>query len=65
MLSLAYFDGGEYSKLVSTEDFDIHTHNAKLFGIYDGQGDNRKTDKRTSKNTNLRSSLRWLVPTEE
>ena len=36
--SLSYFDGGEYSKLVSTEGFDIHTHNAKLFGIYDGQG---------------------------
>ena len=36
---LAYFDGGEYSKLVSKEDFDIHTHNAKLFGIYDGQGE--------------------------
>jgi len=35
---LAYFDGGEYAKLVSTEGFDIHTHNAKLFGIYDGQG---------------------------
>ena len=35
---LAYFDGGEYSKLVSTPGFDIHTHNAKLFGIYDGQG---------------------------
>ena len=35
---LAFFDGGEYSKLVSTPGFDIHTHNAKLFGIYDGQG---------------------------
>ena len=41
---LAYFDGGEYSKLVSTNDFDIHTHNAKLFGIFDGQG---KIDKKT------------------
>ena len=41
---LAYFDGGEYAKLVSTEGFDIHTHNAKLFGIYDGQG---KIEKRT------------------
>ena len=35
---LAYFDGGEYAKLVSTEGFDIHTHNAKLFGIFDGKG---------------------------
>ena len=35
---ILFFDGGEYSKLVSTEGFDIHTHNAKLFGIYDGQG---------------------------
>ena len=34
---LFFFDGGEYSKLVSKEDFDIHTHNAKLFGIYDGK----------------------------
>ena len=41
---LAYFDGGEYSKLVSTDDFDIHTHNAKLFGIFDGKG---KIDKKT------------------
>ena len=28
----------QFLKLVSTEGFDIHTHNAKLFGIYDGQG---------------------------
>ena len=41
---LAYFDGGEYAKLVSTEGFDIHTHNAQLFGIFDGKGDiNKKT----------------------
>ncbi len=39
---LAFFDGGEYSKLVSTPGFDIHTHNAKLFGIYDGQGKIKK-----------------------
>ena len=39
---LAYFDGGEYAKLVSTDGFDIHTHNAKLFGIYDGQGEIEK-----------------------
>lgn len=41
---LAYFDDGEYAKLVSTDDFDIHTHNAKLFGIFDGEG---KIDKKT------------------
>jgi len=41
---LAYFDEGEYAKLVSTEGFDIHTHNAKLFGIFDGKG---KIDKKT------------------
>ena len=35
---LAYFDGGEYAKLVSTEGFDIHTYNAKLFGIFNGEG---------------------------
>lgn len=31
---LAYFDGGEYAQLVSTDGFDIHTYNARLFGIY-------------------------------
>ena len=36
---LAYFDDGEYARLVSTEGFDIHTYNAKLFGIYDGVGE--------------------------
>jgi len=41
---LAYFDEGEYAKLVSTADFDIHTYNAKLFGIFDGKG---KIDKKT------------------
>ena len=41
---LAYFDDGEYAKLVSTDDFDIHTHNAKLFGIFDGKGE---IDKKT------------------
>ena len=41
---LAYFDGGEYAKLVSTDGFDIHTHNAKLFGIFDGKGE---IDKKT------------------
>ena len=41
---LAYFDGGEYAKLVSTDAFDIHTHNAKLFGIFDGKGE---IDKKT------------------
>ena len=41
---LAYFDDGEYAKLVSTDEFDIHTHNAKLFGIFDGKGE---IDKKT------------------
>ena len=41
---LAYFDGGEYAKLVSTPKFDIHTHNAKLFGIFNGKGE---IDKKT------------------
>mgnify|MGYP003135014202 CR=1 FL=1 len=41
---LAYFDEGEYAKLVSTEGFDIHTYNAQLFGIFDGKGKiNKKT----------------------
>ena len=35
---LAHFDGGEYAKFVSNEGFDIHALNAKLFGIWDGEG---------------------------
>jgi DNA polymerase I-like protein with 3'-5' exonuclease and polymerase domains len=46
---LAHFDGGEYAKLVSTEGFDIHTYNAKLFGIYDGVGDITKATRDLSK----------------
>ena len=46
---LAHFDGGQYAKLVSTEDFDIHTYNAKLFGIYDGNGDITKAARDLSK----------------
>jgi DNA polymerase I-like protein with 3'-5' exonuclease and polymerase domains len=30
---LAYFDGGEYARLVSTDGFDIHHWNAALFGL--------------------------------
>ena len=46
---LAHFDGGEYAKLVSTESFDIHTYNAKLFGIFDGDGDIPKATRDLSK----------------
>lgn len=46
---LAHYDGGEYAQLVSTEGFDIHTHNAKLFGIYDGIGDITKATRDLSK----------------
>jgi DNA polymerase I-like protein with 3'-5' exonuclease and polymerase domains len=46
---LAHFDGGEYAKLVSTESFDIHTYNAKLFGIFDGEGDIPKATRDLSK----------------
>lgn len=46
---LAHFDGGEYARLVSTEGFDIHTYNAKLFGIYDGVGDITKATRNLSK----------------
>lgn len=46
---LAHFDGGEYANLVSTDGFDIHTHNAKLFGIYDGNGDITKATRDLSK----------------
>lgn len=46
---LAHFDGGEYAKLVSTDGFDIHTYNAKLFGIFDGKGDIPKATRDLSK----------------
>tara|TARA_B100000902_G_C27284691_1_gene903738 strand:- start:173 stop:2017 length:1845 start_codon:yes stop_codon:yes gene_type:complete len=46
---LAHFDGGEYAKLVSMPGFDIHTHNAKLFGIYDGQAEIAKKTRDLSK----------------
>jgi len=46
---LAYFDEGEYAQLVSTDGFDIHTYNAKLFGIYDGQSDISKATRDLSK----------------
>jgi DNA polymerase I-like protein with 3'-5' exonuclease and polymerase domains len=31
---LAHFDGGEYARLVSNPDRDVHFHNACLFGIH-------------------------------
>jgi DNA polymerase I-like protein with 3'-5' exonuclease and polymerase domains len=46
---LAYFDEGEYARLVSTGGFDIHTYNAKLFGIYDGVGEISKATRDLSK----------------
>jgi len=46
---LAHFDGGEYARLVSTDGFDIHTYNAKLFGIFDGEGEIPKATRDLSK----------------
>lgn len=46
---LAHFDGGEYAKLVSNDGFDIHTYNAKLFGIYNGEGEITKATRDLSK----------------
>ena len=46
---LAYFDDGEYASLVSKDGFDIHTYNAKLFGIYDGIGEISKATRDLSK----------------
>jgi len=46
---LAHFDGGKYAKLVSTEGFDIHSYNAKLFGIWDGEGEIQKAERNLSK----------------
>ena len=46
---LAHFDGGEYARLVSTDDFDIHTYNAQLFGIFDGVGEIPKSVRDLSK----------------
>ena len=34
---LAYWDNGEYARLVSDPDSDIHTYNAQMFGIYDNK----------------------------
>jgi DNA polymerase I len=46
---LAYFDGGEYARLVSTDGFDIHTHNARLFGIYSSDSPIEKATRDLSK----------------
>jgi DNA polymerase-1 len=46
---LAHFDGGEYARLVSTEGFDIHSYNAKLFGVWDGEGEIEKAQRNLSK----------------
>jgi len=46
---LAHFDGGEYAKLVSTEGFDVHSYNAKLFGVWDGTGEIEKSQRNLSK----------------
>jgi DNA polymerase-1 len=46
---LAHFDGGEYAKLVSNGGFDIHTYNAQLFGIYNGEGEISKATRDLSK----------------
>ena len=46
---LAHFDSGEYAKLVSTDGFDIHSYNAKLFGIWDGEGEIEKSQRNLSK----------------
>jgi DNA polymerase I-like protein with 3'-5' exonuclease and polymerase domains len=46
---LAHFDGGEYAKLVSTPELDVHTYNAKMFGIYDGNGEISKATRDLSK----------------
>ena len=46
---LAYFDGGEYAKLVSNDGFDIHTYNAQLFGIFDGKGEIKKATRDVAK----------------
>lgn len=46
---LAYFDGGEYAQLVSTDGFDIHTHNARLFGIYSSDSPIEKATRDLSK----------------
>ena len=46
---LAHFDGGEYARLVSTPELDVHTYNAKMFGIYDGKSDITKPTRDLSK----------------
>lgn len=46
---LAYFDGGEYARLVSTDGFDIHHWNAALFGLCSFDSPINKADRDLSK----------------
>lgn len=46
---LAYFDGGEYAKLVSDSNGDIHSYNARMFGLYSGDRPITKAERDLSK----------------
>jgi len=55
---LAYYDGGEYARLVSNPDRDVHFHNACLFGIH-------SSDKTIDKATrDLSKRLIYCVPVD-
>lgn len=46
---LAYFDEGDYAKLVSDPAVDIHSYNARMFGIYSGNNPITKAERDLSK----------------
>jgi len=46
---LAYFDGGKYARLVSDSSVDIHSYNARMFGLYSGDRPIAKVERDLSK----------------
>lgn len=46
---LAYFDEGDYARLVSDPAVDIHSYNARMFGIYSGDSPIEKATRDLSK----------------
>lgn len=46
---LAYFDEGDYARLVSDPAVDIHSYNARMFGIYSGDNPITKAERDLSK----------------
>ena len=55
---LAYWDDGEYARLVSDPESDIHAYNAQMFGIYD----NKETISKATRDLSKR--LIYCVPVD-